>query len=174
MHHNSWLQPGSYESWENLLKDGHCKVSVRGVGVGGGGGVGWGGGGGGGGGGVGVGVGVGVGWGGVGWGGWGGAFRAPQFMTTTRLIWKLRKFAKRWALQSKCTGGGGGGWGGVGGLGGLGWGASPGGYYPCTLSCSQVSTTHFKIGYSQMNYPPIFKRVALTWFNDRVPGYESQ
>ena len=34
-------------------------------------------------------------------------------MTTTRLIWKLRKFAIRWTLQSKCVcvcvGGGGGG-----------------------------------------------------------------
>ena len=35
------------------------------------------------------------------------AFPAPQFMTTTRLIWKLRKFAIRWSLQTKCVGGGG-------------------------------------------------------------------
>ena len=29
---------------------------------------------------------------------------APQFMTTTRLIWKLRQFAIRLALQTKCVG----------------------------------------------------------------------
>ena len=34
-------------------------------------------------------------------------------MTTTRRIWKLSKFAIRWALQTKCVGGWGGG--GVGG-----------------------------------------------------------
>ena len=28
-------------------------------------------------------------------------------MTTTRLVWKLRKFATRWALQTSCVGGGG-------------------------------------------------------------------
>ena len=32
-------------------------------------------------------------------------FPAPQFMTTTRLIWKLRKFGIRWSLQTKCVGG---------------------------------------------------------------------
>ena len=34
-------------------------------------------------------------------------FFLKQFMTTTRLIWKLRKFAIRGALQTKCVGGGG-------------------------------------------------------------------
>ena len=32
------------------------------------------------------------------------AFPAPKYMTTTRLIWKLRKFAIRWILQTKCVG----------------------------------------------------------------------
>ena len=32
------------------------------------------------------------------------AFAAPKCMTTTRLIWKLRKFAIRWILQTKCVG----------------------------------------------------------------------
>ena len=31
------------------------------------------------------------------------AFPAPKCMTTTRLIWKLRKFAIRWILQTKCV-----------------------------------------------------------------------
>ena len=48
-------------------------------------------------------------------------------MATTRLIWKLRKFAKRWSLQTKYVGGG-VGWGGVGGGGGGGgWGGGGGG-----------------------------------------------
>ena len=34
-------------------------------------------------------------------------FAAPQFMTTTRLIWKLGKFATSGKLQTKCVGGGG-------------------------------------------------------------------
>ena len=33
------------------------------------------------------------------------AFSAPQFTTTTRLIWKLRNFAIRWTWQTKCVGG---------------------------------------------------------------------
>ena len=32
------------------------------------------------------------------------AFPAPKCMTTTRLIWKLRKFTIRWILQTKCVG----------------------------------------------------------------------
>ena len=32
------------------------------------------------------------------------AFPTPKCMTTTRLIWKLRKFAIRWILQTKCVG----------------------------------------------------------------------
>ena len=32
------------------------------------------------------------------------AFPTPKCMTTTRLIWKLSKFAIRWKLQTKCVG----------------------------------------------------------------------
>ena len=32
------------------------------------------------------------------------AFPAPKCVTTTRLIWNLRKFAIRWILQTKCVG----------------------------------------------------------------------
>ena len=32
------------------------------------------------------------------------AFPAPKCMTTTRLKWKLRKFFRRWILQTKCVG----------------------------------------------------------------------
>ena len=32
------------------------------------------------------------------------AFPAPKYMTTTRLLWNLRKFAIRWILQTKCVG----------------------------------------------------------------------